>query len=57
VRRAERRARDSEKRARQAERRADAAERELVAVRASATWKAGRVVVGVPARIKSWRKS
>jgi hypothetical protein len=53
IRRAERQAREAEKRARRAERRADAAERELLAVRASATWKAGRVVVGVPARIKT----
>jgi uncharacterized protein Yka (UPF0111/DUF47 family) len=53
VRRAQARAREAEKRARQAERRADAAERELAAVRSSNTWKAGRVVVGVPARIKT----
>jgi hypothetical protein len=57
VRRAERRARAAEKRARQAERRAEAAEAELAAVRSSSTWKAGRAVVAVPARIKNWRKS
>jgi hypothetical protein len=53
VRRAERRARAAEKRARQAERRAAAAEAELAAVRSSSTWKAGRVLVAVPARIKT----
>jgi hypothetical protein len=57
VRRAERRAREAEKRAAAAERRAEAAERELAAVRSSSTWRAGRAVVAVPARIKNWRKS
>lgn len=57
LRRAELRARAAEKRARRAERRADAAERQLAAVRASGTWKAGRLVVAVPVRIKNWRKS
>ncbi len=56
LRRAERRARDAEKRAAVAERRAEAAERELAAIRRSSTWRAGRAVVAVPARIKSWRK-
>jgi hypothetical protein len=57
VRRAESRARAAEKRARQAERRAEAAEAELAAVRSSSTWRAGRLVVAVPARIKNRRKS
>ena len=35
-----------------AKRRAQRAEEELAAVRASATWKAGRAVVAVPARIR-----
>jgi hypothetical protein len=57
LRRAEQRARAAEKQARRAERRADRAERELAAVRSSGTWRAGRVVVAVPTRIKRWRKS
>ena len=57
VRRAERRAREAEKRAEEAEKRAAAAERELAAVRSSATWRAGRAVVAVPARIKRLGKS
>jgi hypothetical protein len=57
VRRAERRARQAEKRAAEAEKRAEAAEAELAAVRSSSTWKAGRVIVGVPARIKRLGKS
>jgi uncharacterized protein YlxW (UPF0749 family) len=60
--------RDAERRARQAERRAVAAEErlaraqqrardaeaEVAAVRASSTWRAGQVVVAVPARLKRW---
>jgi hypothetical protein len=57
VRRAERRARRAEKRAAEAEKRAEAAEAELVAVRSSSTWKAGRAIVGVPSRIKRLGKS
>lgn len=57
VRRAERRARRAEKRAAEAEARAEAAERELAAIRQSATWRAGRAVVAVPARIKRLGKS
>lgn len=59
VRSAERRAKQAEQRAVAAEeriatlqRRVRAAEAEVAAVRSSATWKAGRVVVGVPARLK-----
>ena len=61
VRTAERRARQAERRAEAAEQRlakvhqrARAAEAEAAAVRESATWKAGRVVVAVPARLKRW---
>ena len=57
VRRAERRARRAEKRAAEAEKRAEAAERELAAVRSSSTWRAGRAIVAVPARIKRLGKS
>ncbi len=59
---AERRARQAEKRATAAEQRLAkaqqrlrAAEAEIVAVHESATWKAGRAVVAVPARVKRWR--
>ncbi len=59
VREAEGRARQAEKVAARAERRLarvqgrlEAAQAELAEVRDSATWKAGRVVVGVPARLK-----
>lgn len=59
VRAAERRAKQAEQRAVAAEerveklqKRARKAEAELAEVRSSATWKAGRVVVGVPARLK-----
>lgn len=52
LRQAEQRADDAEKRARRAERRAERAERELAELRSSATWRAGRAVVAVPARIK-----
>jgi hypothetical protein len=57
VRRAERRARQAERRAAEAEKRAKAAERELAAVRSSSTWRAGRAIVAVPARIKRLGKS
>jgi hypothetical protein len=57
VRRAERRARQAEKRAAEAEKRAEAAERELATIRQSSTWKAGRAIVAVPARIKRLGKS
>lgn len=57
VRRAERRARQAERRATEAEQRAERLERELAEVRSSATWRAGRAVVAVPARIKRWRTS
>ena len=59
VTRAEQRAKQAEKRAAEAERRAKAAtqraekaEAELARLRNSSTWKAGRAVVAVPARIK-----
>lgn len=53
---AERRARQAERRAERAERRAAKAEAELAAIRESRTWKAGRVVTGVPARVTKRRK-
>jgi chromosome segregation ATPase len=46
------RADEAEAEAAAATRRARQAERELAAVRASATWKAGRAAVAVPARIR-----
>lgn len=55
ARRAEQRAADAEARAARAERRARRRERELAEVRSSATWRAGRAVVAVPARIKKAR--
>lgn len=61
VRAAERRARQAERRAVAAEerlarahQRVRAAEAEAAAVRESATWRAGRVLVAVPARLKRW---
>jgi len=57
VRRAERRARQAEKRAAEAEKRAETAERELAAVRSSSTWRAGRAIVALPARVKRMGKS
>jgi hypothetical protein len=57
LREAQQRAREAERRARRAERRADAFERRIDEMRSSSTWKAGRIVVAVPTRIKSWRKS
>ncbi|MDN4162578.1 hypothetical protein [Nocardioides abyssi] len=52
ARRAERRAAEAEARAARAERRARRLERELAEVRSSTTWRAGRAVVAVPARLK-----
>ncbi|GGO76842.1 hypothetical protein [Nocardioides deserti] len=52
ARRAERRAADAEARATRAERRARRLERELAEVRSSATWRAGRAVVALPAKVK-----
>ncbi|MDN4174636.1 hypothetical protein QWY28_16870 [Nocardioides sp. SOB77] len=52
ARRAERRAAEAEARATAAERRARRLQRELAEVRASTTWRAGRAVVAVPARLK-----
>lgn len=57
IQRAERRARQAEKRAAEAERRAERAERELAEIKRSATWRAGRAVVAVPARLKRLGKS
>lgn len=54
---AEKRARAAERQARRAEERAERLERELAEVRRSATWRAGRAVVALPARIKRWRTS
>lgn len=54
--RAEKRAAEAERRARLANRRAKRAERELAALRASSTWRAGRAIVAVPARIKGWTR-
>lgn len=64
VRAAERRARKAEKQAAAAESRASAAQRrakqaqaELAGLRSSTTWKAGRVLVAVPGRVKRWGRS
>lgn len=57
ARKAERRATEAEKRLAQAQRRARQAEAELETIKASNTWKAGRTVVAVPARIKRWGRS
>ncbi|CAN5609122.1 hypothetical protein BH11ACT8_BH11ACT8_30500 [soil metagenome] len=54
ARKAERRATEAEKRLATAQRRAKQAEAELARIKGSTTWKAGRVVVAVPARIKRW---
>lgn len=54
ARQAERRAVAAEERLARAQGRVKAAEAELVAVRESSTWKAGRAVVAVPAQIKRW---
>lgn len=55
ARRAERRAHQAEQRAQRAERRVRRLEEELAEVRASATWRAGRAVVALPARVRKWR--
>lgn len=52
ARQAERRAVAAEERLAKAQKRARAAEAEVAAVRESSTWKAGRAVVAVPARLK-----
>lgn len=57
ARKAERRATEAEQRLANAQRRAKRAEAELEAIKASNTWKAGRAVVAVPARLKRWRRS
>lgn len=49
---AEKRLKTAEKRARDAVARAERAEAKLADVHASATWRAGRALVAVPARIK-----
>ena len=61
---AEARARAAEKRATKAQqataearRRARQAEADLETIRESSTWKAGRLVVAVPARIKRWGRT
>lgn len=53
---AEKRARVAERQADRARKRAADAERELARLRESATWKAGRVVVAVPARLRRLAK-
>lgn len=55
--RAEKRAAEAEKRARAATQRAERAEAELAALRNSSTWRAGRAVVAVPARLKRLGRS
>lgn len=52
ARKAEKRAVEAEKRLANAQRRAKLAEAELAAIKSSTTWKAGRVLVAVPARLK-----
>jgi hypothetical protein len=52
ARQAERRAEAAEKRLAKAQGRARAAEAEVAALHDSATWKAGRAVVAVPAKLK-----
>lgn len=49
--RAQRRAADAERRLHRVRRRAEQAESELARVRASTTWKAGRALVALPARV------
>ena len=53
---AERRAGAAEKRAANARARAERAEAEVEAMRTSTTWKAGRAVVAVPARLRARRQ-
>ena len=55
ARQAERRAANAEERVTRLQKRAREAEAEVAAVRESATWKAGRAVVAVPAKVKRWR--
>ncbi|MCW2794636.1 hypothetical protein [Nocardioides sp.] len=55
--RAEKKVAEAEDRARTATARAEQAESELAAIRSSATWKAGRAVVALPARVKRLRRS
>ena len=57
ARKAEKRATEAEKRLANAQRRARQAEAELETIRTSTTWKAGRAVVAVPARLKRWGRS
>jgi len=57
ARRADKRAEAAEKRLGAAQLRAKQAEAELSAIKQSSTWKAGRAIVGVPARIKRLRRS
>lgn len=57
ARRAEKRADEAEARARAATQRAKHAESELASIRSSATWKAGRAVVALPARVKRLGRS
>lgn len=52
ARRAEKAAAEAQTRAQEATRRAERAEAELAAVRSSTTWKAGRAVVALPARVR-----
>jgi predicted nucleic acid-binding Zn-ribbon protein len=54
---AEKRVAGAERRAAAAEARAERAERRLATVLASSTWRAGRAVAAVPARIKRLRRS
>ena len=55
ARKAEKRAKGAERRLARVQERLETAEAELSAVHASSTWKAGRAVVGVPARLKRLR--
>ncbi len=55
ARRAERRTAQARTRATRAEQRAARAERELAQLRQSATWRAGRVVLAVPSRLRRRR--
>ena len=52
ARRAERRTDEARKRAKRAEQRAVRAERELAELKQSTTWRAGRALLAVPARLK-----
>lgn len=57
ARRAEKKAAAAITRAREATRRAKRAERELAELKQSRTWKAGRVVVAIPKRLKRGGRS